>query len=122
MKVIELKNFFVPLGIERRWEVDNEDVAGYIVYWTPWGDECIVNRVYEDGHLEGGDADWRAFFELEKLNPILKQFDLGSSDTEASQYLLVDKRHNRFYIIPRKTRIVDVLKLLGIKDKRLYKR
>jgi len=121
MKVIELKNFIMPLSVEKAWEVDSKRVVAYLVHWTPYGDECIVNRIYRNGAILGGDADWQAFLELERLNPILMKFNLGSSDREASQYLLVDKLHNRFYIISRKTRIVDILKLLGIKDKHLYK-
>ena len=115
MKAVELKNFLMPLSIERRWEVDDDRIVGYIVYWTPYGDECIVNRIYRDGSIWGGDSDWAAFLELEILNPILTKFNLGSSDFEPEHYLLVDKRHNKFYIIPANTRITDILKLIGVR-------
>ena len=115
MKVIELKNFLMPLEIERRWEVDSDEIIAYAVHWTPWGDECIVDRVLRDGSIWGGDSDWQAFLELERLNPILTKFNLGSSDSEPEHYLLVDKQHNKFYIIPAKTRITDILKLIGVR-------
>jgi len=114
-RVIELKRFFMPLEIERRWEVDSDDVIAYIVYWTPYGDECIVNRIYRDGTVCGGVADWAAFLEVTRLNPILNVFNLGSSDFEAEHYLLVDKQHNRFYIISAGMRITDILRIIGVR-------
>ena len=115
MKVVELNNFLMPLSIERRWEADGDEVIAYLVYWTPWGDECIVDRILRDGSIWGGDSDWQAFLELERLNPILAKFNLGSSDSEPEHYLLIDKQHNKFYIIPADTRITDILKLIGVR-------
>ena len=115
MKAVELKNFLMPLSIERRWEVDSDEVVAYLVHWTPWGDECVVTRIFRDGSLWSGDSDWTAFLELVRLNPILASFNLGSSDSEPEHYLLVDKQHNKFYIIPADTRITDILKLIGVK-------
>ena len=112
MKVIELKNFLMPFRIERRWNVDDPSVVAYLAFWTPWGDECVVSKIYRNGIITGGDSDWQAFIELELLNPILTQYNLGSSDREPEYYLLVDKIHNKFYLVPTKMKIVDVLELV----------
>ena len=88
----------MPLDIERAWQID-ENVVCYWAYWTPFGDECIVMRLYKNGILSGGDSDWQAFLKLLKLNPILEDYNLGSSDCEAKHVLFVDKLTNKYYIV-----------------------
>jgi len=114
VRIIELKRFLMPLEIERRWEVNSPRVIAYLVYWTPYGDECVVIRFYRNGMIMGGTSDWTAFFLLERLNPILTIFDLGSSDTEPEWYLLVDKIHNKFYLVPAGTKKEEILRIIGV--------
>lgn len=118
MKLVELKNFFMPLEIERRLECDGDDVLAYWMHWTPWGDELIVERLYRNGMVVGGDSDWTAWLELESLNPILMKYNFGSSDKEAECVLLVDKVHSRFYVAPRNTPISQIMRLVGLKCER----
>jgi hypothetical protein len=57
-------------------------------YWEPCGDEAM----YDDG-LCSGDGNWwgfRRFIEHPSVAPWLTGCDLGSSDSEASHYLLCD--------------------------------
>ena len=120
MKIIELKNFLMPLDIERRWEVDDPTVEAYLVYWTPLGDECVVVKYYRNGVISGGVSDWQAFCELEWLNPVLTRYDLGSSESEPEYYLLVDKVFNRFYLVPAKIKIAYALKY--VREQNVYRR
>jgi len=125
LRLAELKNFFMPLEIERRLECDGDDVLAYWMHWTPnradWlragriGDELIVERLHRDGLVEGGDSDWTAWLELESLNPVLAKFNFGSSDEAADYVLLVDKVHNRFYAASIDTPLSLIMKLVGVK-------
>jgi len=120
MKVVELKNFLVPFSIERRWEVDDPTVEAYLAYWTPWGDECVVVKFYRNGVISGGDSDWQAWLELTQLNPVLTEYNLGSSESEAEYYLLVDKVFNRFYLVPAKIKIAYALKY--VREQNVHRR
>jgi len=93
------KRFIMPREVEERFEID-ASILAYAVYWDPCGDECVVMRIHKNGWVEGGDSDWLAFLELERLNPIIRQHNLGSSDSEAEEALLVDNMRGRFYIVP----------------------
>jgi len=112
----EVKPFVMPLDIERRWEID-DSVLAYWVYWTPYGDECMVMRLHRNGLVEGGDSDWMAFLELERLNPVMYKHNLGSSDFEAEEVLLVDKVHNRFYFAPRDITVEQVMQIVQLTGK-----
>lgn len=98
-EVVVAKPFVMPREIEERFEVD-ASVLAYAVYWEPCGDECMVTRIHKNGWVEGGDSDWMAFLELKRLNPIVSRHNLGSSDFEAEEVLLVDNTRGRFYIVP----------------------
>ena len=117
MRLVRLKNFFMPLEIERRLECDGDDVLAYWMHWTPIGDELIVERLHRDGLIEGGDSDWTAWLELENLNPVLMKYNFGNSDEKADYVLLVDKVHNRFYVVPVNTPLSLIMKLVGVKPK-----
>jgi len=108
----------MPLEFERRFEVDDEQIVAYYIYWTPYGDECMVGRLYRNGFLSEGDSDWATFLELKKLNPIMEHYNLGSSDRMAEYMLFVDKIHNKFYFITRTVKISDLFKLIGLKIER----
>jgi len=116
-KIIQIPQFIMPLEIERRFEVDDPRIVAYYVYWTPWGDECMVGCLYRDGTIIESDSDWSAFLELEKLNPIMQHYNLGSSDREAEYMLFVDKIHNKFYFVSRFTKKSDLFALIGLNNK-----
>jgi len=99
-EIVEAKPFFMPLEIEKAWEI-NEDVIAYWVYWEPCGDECIVGRVYGNGLIEESDSDWQAYLKLQGLNPIMQLHELGNSEEEAKEVLLIDRVRNRFYFVPK---------------------
>ena len=104
---LEAKPFFMPLEIEKAWEI-NEHVIAYWVYWEPCGDECVVGRLYRNGLIEESDSDWQAYLKLENLNPIMQLHELGNSEEEAKEVLFCDKIHGKFYFIPR-TKLREVL-------------
>ena len=119
MKIIPITQpFIIPLDIEHRFGVDEDKIVAYYTYWTPCGDECIVGRIYHDGIITESDSDWTAFLKLEQLNPIMRQFNLGSSDRPAEYVLLIDKQNNKFYFIRRDTKRIELYHLLGINIKR----
>ena len=71
--------------------------ARYVaLYWTPYGDEVI----YADGHLSA-DGYWHAwllFTRHRTIAPHLQAYNLGSSDEEATDWLLVDRETYALYV------------------------
>ena len=71
--------------------------ARYVVlYWTPYGDEVI----YTDGRLSA-DGHWHAwllFTRHRTIAPHLQAYNLGSSDEEATHWLLVDRETCVLYV------------------------
>ena len=65
-------------------------------YWTPCGDEII----YTDGRLSA-DGDWHSwllFIRHKSIAPQLEGYNLGSSDEEATHWLLVDRETHSLYV------------------------
>jgi hypothetical protein len=71
--------------------------ARYVAfYWTSYGDEII----YSDGRLSA-DGDWHAWFVFTRhksIAPHLEEYNLGSSDEEATHWLLVDRLTHALYV------------------------
>jgi hypothetical protein len=65
-------------------------------YWTPCGDEII----YTDGRLsaDGNWYAWLVFTRHKSVAPYLEGYNLGSSDEEATDWLLVDRGTCAMYI------------------------
>ncbi|MGA9774250.1 MAG: hypothetical protein WBV94_34800 [Blastocatellia bacterium] len=65
-------------------------------YWTPCGDEIIYTdgRVSADGHWHA----WLLFIRHKAIAPHLQGYNLGSSDEEATHWLLVDRETCAMYI------------------------
>jgi hypothetical protein len=73
-----------------------EEALGYMgharyvaFYWEPMGDECRV----DDGQLDA-DAHWEAFLSYtqhRRVKPALQGYNLGSSESEAVHWLLLDR-------------------------------
>jgi len=51
--------------------------------------------------VEEHDTDWTAYQQMLQLNPHLNGYDLGSSDGEGSEALLVIARTGEAFIVPR---------------------
>jgi len=71
--------------------------ARYVAfYWTPCGDEVI----YTDGHLsaDGYWHSWLLFTRHRTIAPYLQEYNLGSSDEEATDWLLVDRETYALYV------------------------
>jgi len=112
-KAVKVSPFMIPLHVEEAWDIDNT-VLAYWVYWTPFGDECIVMRLHDNLVVEGGDADFQAYFELMDFNPHLRAYKLGSSDEEPKEVLLVDKQTNKAFIVPIQIEGLSVRELLSL--------
>jgi len=68
--------------------------------WTPYGDEAD----YSDGRLSG-TGNWQAFLAFIQhpaVSPFLKEYDLGSSDSEARHVLILDRKILEILIAPVK--------------------
>jgi hypothetical protein len=68
--------------------------------WTPYGDEAD----YSDGRLSG-TGNWQAFLayiQHPAVSPILQEYDLGSSDSEARHALILDRNKHKIMIAPVK--------------------
>lgn len=64
--------------------------------WSPAGDEAV----YDDGY-RSGTGTWRgylAFVRHRLIRPLLADAHLGSSDQDASHWLLADRREQRLYL------------------------
>ena len=99
MRVVKLPVVVWPEGWEERLELPKDWLA-YSVNWTPWGDEVEVYYVTSSGLRchEVGCADWTAWRELLDLNPMLREFDLGSSDEEPKHSLVVVRGVGAFIV------------------------
>ena len=65
-------------------------------YWTPYGDEVMYSdgRISADGHWHA----WLLFIRHKSIAPHLQGYNLGSSDEEATHWLLVDRETCRMYV------------------------
>lgn len=74
------------------------DAAFVAFYWTPYGDELV----YDDGTFSGTATPWgfllwvRHWTALEALHG----YELGSSEDEASHWLILGRRARRLYVAP----------------------
>jgi hypothetical protein len=71
--------------------------ARYVAfYWTPCGDEII----YSDGRLsaDGNWHGWLVFTRHRTIAPHLAPYNLGSSNDEATHWLLVDRETCVLYV------------------------
>jgi hypothetical protein len=69
-------------------------------HWTPFGDEAE----YSDGRVTA-TGNWQAFLayiQHPAIYPYLQDYDLGSSDSEAKQALLLDHEDSALYVAPMK--------------------
>jgi hypothetical protein len=75
--------------------------ARYVSFqWTPYGDEAD----YSDGRLSG-TGNWQAFLAYIRhpaVSPFLKEYDLGSSDSEAKHAIILDRNKLKIMIAPVK--------------------
>lgn len=65
-------------------------------FWSPYGDELE----YDDGH-SAGTIDWPgwlAFVRHRLVWPLIKAYDFGSSESEATHWLLLDRQARQFYV------------------------
>src|SRR5262245_12456230 len=58
-------------------------------YWTPAGDELV----YDDGTVsaDGSWFAWLTFLHHPRIAPAQQSYHLGSSDTDATHWLLLDR-------------------------------
>jgi hypothetical protein len=68
--------------------------------WTPYGDETD----YSDGRVSA-TGNWQAFLAFihhPAVSLQLKDYDFGSSDSEATHALILDQKQQAFYVAPVK--------------------
>src|SRR5918998_3376160 len=75
--------------------------ARYVAFnWTPYGDEAE----YFDGR-RSATGNWQAFLayiQHPAVSPLLQDYDLGSSDSEARHALVLDRKKLEIFIAPVK--------------------
>jgi hypothetical protein len=86
---------FVPEEVEMQLGV--EDCKLYWLYWTPYGDEAMLGYI-KDGVIYEETTAWWAYLKLLDLNQHLRKFELGNSDEEAKEVLLIDKKRRKAFI------------------------
>jgi hypothetical protein len=88
----------VPPMLERA--IGYTHSARYVAfYWMPGGDEAM----YADGRWSG-TGEWTgylAFVQHPTVAPHLKSYDFGSSDEEATHYLLLDRDLRELFAVDR---------------------
>ncbi len=97
------KSFEEALGYPGRLTRSHEEGLGYAgqvkwaaFYWEPCGDEAV----YDDG-ICSGDGNWWAFLQFVRhpsVAPWLANYDLGSSDREATHWLLCDLENREVHV------------------------
>jgi hypothetical protein len=68
--------------------------------WAPYGDEAD----YSDGRIRA-TGNWQAllaYIQHPAVSPLLKEYDLGSSDSEAKHALILDREKHGVFIAPVK--------------------
>jgi hypothetical protein len=68
--------------------------------WTPGGDEAD----YDDGQ-RAGTGEWQgylAYIQHPTIHPLLDQYNLGSSESEAKHALILDRQDRKLYVAPIK--------------------
>jgi len=78
----------------------NGDARFVSFHWTPGGDEAF----YDDG-WRGGIGNWQgylAFIQHPTVHPMIAQYNLGSSDREAQQSLILDRQTRKLYVSSRR--------------------
>lgn len=105
---LQLERLVVPAPPMLAEAIGYPEQARYVAfYWTPCGDEVI----YTDGRLSA-DGHWHAwllFTRHRTIAPHLQAYNLGSSDEEATHWLLVDREACAMYAgMPRE--ILPVLR------------
>ena len=70
----------------------NEYGGIYSTYWTPFGDEVMWETGWS--RATGNWAVWLTFVRHPRIAPALRPYHLGSSEHEATHWLLLD-RHER---------------------------
>jgi hypothetical protein len=66
--------------------------------WTPYGDEAD----YSDGRMSA-TGNWHAFLTYihhPAVSPHLREYDLGSSDSDAKHALILDREKHEVFIAP----------------------
>ena len=85
----------LPNDFEERLGLDGQ-VLAYAPYWSPVGDEAIVEYLTVTDRqplIVSHDVDFDLFFELEKLNPqLFEEFNFGSSDEEPEFAIAIVKK------------------------------
>jgi hypothetical protein len=75
--------------------------ARYVAFkWTPYGDEAE----YSDGRISA-TGNWHPFLvyiQRPTVSPVLREYDLGSSDSDAKHALVLDREKQALYIAPVK--------------------
>jgi hypothetical protein len=75
--------------------------AQYVAFkWTPYGDEAL----YNDGRLSA-TGNWHTFLvyiQHPAVSPLLEEYDLGSSDSEARHCLILDREKHEIFMAPVK--------------------
>lgn len=85
----------VPESFEKAMGYDGE-LKWVAFYWEPCGDEAR----YDDGFCSA-DCNWHGFLAFTnhpRISPLLKSYNLGSSDFEADHWLLVDLIERELYV------------------------
>jgi hypothetical protein len=90
---------YVPVPPDLAKTFGYEGDARYVAfYWSPAGDEVM----YDDGR-SSGTGEWHAFAvyrDHRNVAPELRTCNLGHSDGEADQWLIVDQTQNQAYVAP----------------------
>ncbi|UYL64994.1 MAG: hypothetical protein QIT33_gp32 [Methanophagales virus PBV300] len=79
----------ITLPYDYKERLDVEDALWWFAWWECVGDECIVATLRRNLSFEEFTSDWVTFMAIMAMNPVLEDFNLGSSDEEAEYMLLV---------------------------------
>jgi hypothetical protein len=99
--VTDLTPLNVPVPPMLATAIGYKGEARYISFhWTPSGDETY----YSDGRISttGNWQAYLAYIQHPAVSPYLKDYDFGSSDSEAEHALILDREEQALYVAPVK--------------------
>jgi hypothetical protein len=88
----------VPPQLEAAVGLPDTPARFFAVYWQPCGDEAC----YDDGR-SSGTGNWRGYLAYLRHPAValaLAGFQLGSSDSEATHWLLIDRQQRQAHVGP----------------------
>jgi hypothetical protein len=94
----ELTQLHIPVPPQLEQALGYEHKARFVAFYWEAGDESY----YDDGRVSG-TGEWNGYLTFVRhpaIEPTLRPYHLGDSETEAHHWLLLDRQERALYVAP----------------------